>query len=127
MEEQTKNSEFRSDSNSDLEKLRNIAKTPIDIKDTSKLSEVHQFSLALNIIPGKTKVPASVIYKAYTEWKKEKTKLNNSRFFKQFSKMFQKKRNATTTFYMLDPTPFNLSSEKNNNEENTKEEKKESC
>lgn len=99
------------------EELLKLAEQNLDPNDAKisdaeeKLTDVHRFVKDLNIQPGTTRVPTGIIYLAYRDWCKGKPK-HKLPFGKIFGTMFQRGREWWYMYYLLDPTPFDLS-EKN--------------
>lgn len=83
---------------------------PEDIVE--KISEAAKFIYDLNIKHGDTKVPAQVIYHTYKHWKGwDQKRQAKPLFFRDFGKYFPKHRTGDGMCYLLNPKPFDLSSE----------------
>lgn len=102
----------------DIDKLLEIASINIDSDD--KLSEAQQYCIARNILNGFTLIAAKEIYQDYIEWRKPQKPQNETRFFKDFSKLLKSKRTAKGRFYLIDLDASNL----NVGGQNEKKEKK---
>jgi hypothetical protein len=94
--------------------LEIVESTPPTVKTAlDDLHLTHKFILYNDIKRGKSYIPNAVIYDLYTSWCKTfKFKpFHKKRFFVGFKKYFNQRHDSGTKYYLLDPKPFNLSSE----------------
>lgn len=93
-----------------LEIARHKTKKPIK---KQKLGEVQKFITEFEVKPGTQKVPPSIIYMYYEDWRPQsKTKLSKVKFFLEFSKHFEKTVDGyNRTFYLLEEGIFDTSLE----------------
>lgn len=73
--------------------------------------EVLKFIKESSIEQGETKVPAYFIWYEYYKWSRNKKRLSKTKFFIEFSKHFEKKRQHDTNAYLLNNEPFDLSTD----------------
>jgi hypothetical protein len=77
-----------------------------------KVSEAAKFIYDLNIKHGDDQVSSDLIYYTYKHWKGwDQKRQSKPIFFKDFKKYFEPHRVTTGLVYLLDPKPFDLSSE----------------
>ena len=95
--------------NKELAKLMEIAKTPTKekIKPITDYSDAYQFILEFKIEPGKQEVPAFLLFRLYSEFKKKKI-VSKVRFFRDFQQYFTKKKKSNGAFYLLNHTAIDL-------------------
>jgi hypothetical protein len=77
-------------------------------------NSVNRFISDLEIKTGLERIPTFVIYFAYKKiWfnKVKDKKVNKIVFFRAFNKLFTQFRSNKQRYYLLDPTPFDLSRE----------------
>ena len=99
-----------SDNPRSVEELIEIAKNPTQKKEEIQyLSEAHRFAVHYKIEPGKYKVRSAVVYELYKKWKDNKHLQTKTKFFREFSKIFDKWKDESYVYYLLDPSPFHLS------------------
>lgn len=75
-----------------------------------KLTDSAKFIYELGIRPGDDKVSAQMIFHHYKQWKGSEYQSRN-RFFRDFSKYFQRVIDEHGSYYLVDPKPFDLSQE----------------
>lgn len=94
-----------------VEELLEIAKDPRQFKEKEKsyLSEAHRFAVHFDMKPGSYRVRSAVVYELYKKWKNNSKYQTKTKFFTDFSKIFEKGSTGKFNYYLLDPTPFHLS------------------
>ncbi len=75
-----------------------------------KLTDSAKFIYDFGIKPGDDKISAAIIYYHYKKWQREDFQ-PRTRFFRDFSKYFQRIEDEHGSHYLLDPKPFDLSKE----------------
>lgn len=70
------------------------------------LEETQRFVLAFEIKDGKNKVQPGLLYDAYYKWTNKP--VGKMTFFRQFAKLFVKKKESTNNFYLLNIKPMDL-------------------
>lgn len=99
--------------NLDIDKLMEIAVAedqprPRRVKPTN----VTKYIREVGITSGDTKIPAYIVYYHYYMWGKTKRNtVTRGRFFRQFGEHFERTETDHGRGYLLDPTPFDLSTE----------------
>jgi hypothetical protein len=73
------------------------------------LNEVERFVVANNIKAGKTRIQAQVIWNMYKDWTKNNLGIRRGPFFHKLKELFIRKCLYNTIYYMLDPSPFDMS------------------
>lgn len=115
-----------------VEELISIAQNPIQStnKNSTVVTEAHRFAIDKNLKDGQTKVNAKLIFDIYLQWKGNDKPLEKRQFFIQLSKLFQRTRDAYSTYYLLDASAFEFLTtgenikETSNNVKEAKEEQK---
>ena len=94
----------------DIAKLHVKTETLQKYDDSDRdLREVLEFVRRFQIQPGDTPIEAMRIYLMYKHSKDPRTfKINDTMFFKKFSRFFKKKRRRNGYVYFLNKEPFNL-------------------
>jgi hypothetical protein len=97
------------------EQLEEIAKTKVVIpEEDNTINDAHKFILHFNVKEGVVRVPSFMIYQAYKNWisKLGLSPQHKNMFLRDFAKMgFKSKKDPYFRYYLLDPTPFNLTEE----------------
>ncbi len=96
----------------EIEALVALAEQKLEAKEEqSPISEVHRFIIDLDIKPGDTRITPIHVYDTYVDWSSRPMSMTwFGREFKRY--FFQSKRVVKgTTFYMLDPSSFDMSEE----------------
>lgn len=75
--------------------------------DMGELTEAGKFIYQAGIRAGDTAIPAHMVWWQYKQWKKVGVTLSKHKFLAQFRKYFKLKKRD----YMLDPAPFDLTTE----------------
>ena len=98
-----------------------IARTNVKkSKDDSNISAAKYFVIANDIKDGTEVVSAKRIYKAYIRWGKSKEIQEKIPFFKDFGKLFKKKRTKQGMAYLLNQTLIGKHNEKERKEDTEK-------
>lgn len=101
----------------DLDLLLEIAEEQLEkpeVKHESCFNEATRFIMTHDVEVGSERIPPVVIWDAYKIWKRkinENIELPENEFYKQLAKIFKKKKVNGYIYYMLNPTPFDLTDE----------------
>lgn len=80
--------------------------------EVGEATEVAKFIYALNIRNGDDRISAQLIYYTYKQWKGWLNKYQpKPLFFRDFTKYFEQVRTKEGISYLLDPKPFDMSTE----------------
>ena len=100
---------FRSLSKEELAHLIALAQSKPSKDEPTDLSSVEQWIISANIKPGDHCIKPYQLWYVYESW--AQYPINKREFFREFKRVFkgERKRNSDTTFYLVDPAPFDLS------------------
>lgn len=92
------------------EQLINIVQTvpPRTVKMNSVYAVILQFVKDLDVLPGEYEFPSQMVYELYIKWNQQKKLIDKRVFFREFNKLFKKKKYIYNQYYKLNLEPFKI-------------------